>query len=74
MRTKISQVKSVRTKISMSQQTAQPTIRTREEKFVTTKIISVMTEIVKESKKSCCDRVDKLKRKMLVATKKIMSR
>ena len=52
MTTKISQVKSVATKISMSQQTAQLAIRSREEKSVTTKENSVATEIVKESKKS----------------------
>ena len=55
MTTKISQVKSVATKISMSQQTAQLAIRSREEKSVTTKENSVATEIVKESKKSYRD-------------------
>ena len=55
MRTKISQVKSVATKISMSQQTAQPAIRRIEEKSVATKENSIVTEIVKESKKSCHD-------------------
>ena len=58
----------------MSQQTAQPTIRTKEEKSVATRENYVATEIAKESKKSCHGRVDKLKRKILVATKNIMSR
>ena len=48
MRIKISQVKFIATKISMSQQIAQPAIRTREEK-------SVVTEISKKSKESCRD-------------------
>ena len=52
MRTEISQVKSVVTKISMLRQTAQPAIRTREEKSVGTKENFVATEIVK---KSCRD-------------------
>ena len=55
MRTEISQVKSVVTKISMSQQTTQPVIRTREEKSIAKKENSVATEFVKESKKSCRD-------------------
>ena len=55
MRTEISQVKFVATKISMSQQTTQPAIRIREEKFVATKENSVAIEIVKESKKSYRD-------------------
>ena len=55
MRIEISQVKFVATKISMSQQTAQPTIRTTEEKSVPTKENSVVIEIVKEEKKSCHD-------------------
>ena len=42
--------------------------------YVATKENSVGTEIVNEPKKSCLYRVDKLKRKMLVATKTIMSR
>ena len=46
----------------MSQQTIQPTTRTGEEKFVVKK------------EKLYRNKVDKLKRKMLVATKKIMSR
>ena len=46
----------------MSQQTVQPVTRTKEEKSVATK------------EKLCHNRVDKMKRKMLVATKKIMSR
>ena len=58
-RTKISQVKAVATKISMSQQITQPAIRTREEKSVAIKNNnvaikenSVVIEIVKEPKKS----------------------
>ena len=51
----ISQVKFVSAKISMSQQIAQQTTRTREEKSITTKENFVGTEIVQESKKSCCD-------------------
>ena len=62
------------TKSILSQQIAQLAIRTREEKSVAKKENFVVIEIVKESKKSCRDRVDKLKRKILVATKKIMSR
>ena len=58
----------------MSRQTAQPAIKTIEEKSVATKENFIMTEIVKKSKKSCYGIVDKLKRKMLVTTKKIMSR
>ena len=53
-RTEISQVKSVATRISISQQTAQPAIRTREEKSVVTTENSITIEI-KESKKSCRD-------------------
>ena len=56
----------------MSQQIAQPAIRTKEGKFVATKENSIAIENAKESKKCCRDRVDKLKRKILVATKKIM--
>ena len=52
----------------MSQQTAQPAIRTREEKSVGLKENFVMTEIVKESKKSYRDTVDKMKRKILIET------
>ena len=48
MRTEISQVKFVVTKISMSQQTSQQVVRTREEKFVMTKENSVVIEIVHE--------------------------
>ena len=55
MRTKISQVKSVTIKISMSQQTAQPAIRTKEENSVAKKENYVVTEIAKESKKYCHD-------------------
>ena len=57
----------------MLQQTVQPATRTREEKYVATKEKLYHDGVVKEPKKSCCDRVDKLKRKMLVATKKIIS-
>ena len=52
----------------MSQQIAQQVTRIREEKSVATK------EFAKDSKKCCCDRVDRLKRKMFIATRKIMSR
>ena len=65
MRTKINQVKFVATKISMSQQIAQQATRTREEKSNAIKENFVVTEIVQESKKSCRDRIDKLKRKFL---------
>ena len=37
--------------------------------YVATKENSIGTEVVNELKKSCLDRVDKLKRKMLVAKK-----
>ena len=39
-----------------------------------TKEFFVTIEIAKDSKKSCRDRVDRLKRKMFVVTRKIMSR
>ena len=55
MRAGISQVKSFATKISMSKHIDQLAIKTKEEKSVTKKENSVMTEIVKESKKSCRD-------------------
>ena len=58
----------------MSQPTAQPVIRIREEKSVTTKENSIATEIVKKPKKLCRDRVDMLKIKMLVAIRKFMLR
>ena len=58
----------------MLQQTAQQATRIKEEKFVATKEFPVVIEIAKDSKKSCRDRVDRLKRKMFVTTKKIMSR
>ena len=54
-RTKISQVKHVTTKISMPRQTAQQAIRIKEENFVATKEIPVVTEIAKDSKKFCHD-------------------
>ena len=63
-RTKIRQVKNVATKIFMSRQTTEQATRIREEKSVTTKEFPVATEIAKDSKKSCRDRVDRLKRKM----------
>ena len=55
-RTKISQVKHVVTKISMSRQTTQQATIIREEKYVATKEFPIATEISKDSKKSCCDR------------------
>ena len=64
-RTKISQVKHVATKISMSQQTARQAKRIREENYVATKEFPIATEIAKDSNKSCRDRVDRLKRKMM---------
>ena len=45
----------VTTKISISQQTAQPTIRTREEKFVVKNEKLCRNIVVKELKKSCRD-------------------
>ena len=57
----------------MSQQTTQQATRIKEEKSVTTKEFLVTKEIAKDSKKSCRGRVDKLKRKMFVATRKTMS-
>ena len=57
----------------MSQQTSQPAIMTRDEKDIAIKEKFFRDRVVKEPKKFCRDRV-KLKRKMLVATKKIMSR
>ena len=58
----------------MSGQTAQQVTRIREENFVATKEFPVVTKIAKDSKKSCRDRVDRLKRKMFISTRKIMSR
>ena len=58
----------------MLQQTAQQAIRIREEKSIAIKEFLVATEMAKDSQKSCCDRVDSLKRKIFVATRKIMSR
>ena len=55
-RTKISQVKHVATKISMSRQTTQQATRIREEKSVATKKFPMAIEIAKDSKKSCRDR------------------
>ena len=47
----MSQLKSITTKIFMSQQTAQPAIRIREEKYFMTKDNSVAIENVKKPKK-----------------------
>ena len=58
----------------MSQQIAQQATRIREEKSIATKEFHVAIEIAKDSKKSYRDRVDRLKRKMSVTTRKIMSR
>ena len=57
IRTEIVKVKFVATKISMSQKTAQPVTRIREEKYVARKENSVEIEIAQELKKSCRDRV-----------------
>ena len=45
----------------MSQQIAQQATRIREEKSVAIKEFLVTTEIAKDLKKSCCDRVVRLK-------------
>ena len=74
MRTEISQVKFVATKISMSQQTSSASNKDQRRNPVATKKNYIATEIVKEQKKSYSDRVDRLKRKMLVVIRKIMSR
>ena len=58
----------------MSQQIAQQATKIREEKSVATKEFLVLTEYAKDSKKSCRNRVDRLKRKMFVAIRKIMLR
>ena len=55
MRIEISQVKSIATKITMSQKIAQQAIRTREEKSIAIKENFVAIEFVQESKKSCRD-------------------
>ena len=73
-RTHISSIKHVVTKIFMSQQTAQQATRIREEKSVATKEFPIMIEIAKDLKKLCHDKVNRLKRKMFVAIRKIMSR
>ena len=65
---KISQVKHVETNISMSQQIAQQAIEIREETSVATKEFLIVTKIANDSKKSRRDRVDRMKRKMFVAT------
>ena len=49
----------------MPRQTAHQAIRIKEEKSVATKEFRVATEIAKDLKKSCRDRVDKLKGKCL---------
>ena len=48
--------------------------RIREEKSVATREFPVATEIAKDSKKSYRDCVDRLKRKMFIAIRKIVSR
>ena len=58
----------------MSQHTTQQVTRIRKEKFAATKEFPVATEITKDSKKSYRDRVERLKRKMLVTTRKRMLR
>ena len=58
----------------MLQQIAQQVTRIREEKYVATKEFSVEIEIAKDSKKSCRDKANRMKRKMFVMTRKIMSR
>ena len=58
----------------MSQQTVEQATTIKEENFVVTKEFPIVIEISNDSKKSCHDRVDRLKRKMFVATRKIMSR
>ena len=73
-RTHISSIKHVATKIFMSQQTAQQATRIREEKSVATKEFHITIEIAKELKKLCHDKVNRLKRKMFVTIRKIMSR
>ena len=55
-KTKISQVKHVATKISMSRQTTQQATRIREEKSVATKEFPVAIEIAKDTKQSCRDK------------------
>ena len=58
----------------MSQHTTQQATGIRKEKSVATKEFPIATKIAKDSKKFCRDRVDRVKRKMFVATRKIMSR
>ena len=64
----------VATKISMSQHTSQQATGIKKEKSVATKEFPIATEIAKDSKKFYHDKVNRLKRKMFVATRKIMSR
>ena len=58
----------------MSQHTAQQATGIRKEKSVETKEFPVAIEIAKDSNKFCRDIFNRLKRKMFVATRKIMSR
>ena len=58
----------------MSQHTAQQVTRIRKEKSVTTKEFPIPIKIAKDSKNFCRDRVNRLKRKMFVSIRKIMSR
>ena len=64
-RTENDQGNCVTTDNSMSQQIAQQAIRIREEKFVVTMEFPISKKINKDSKKSCRNRVDKLKSKCL---------
>ena len=57
----------------MSQQITQQATRIREEMFVATKEFPITIKIANDSKKSYHNRVDRLKRKMFIATRKIMS-
>ena len=64
-RTENGQGNCVVTYNSMSRQTVQQATRIRKEKSVATKEFPVTIEIVKDSKKSCRDRVNRLKSKSL---------
>ena len=64
-RTENGQGNCVATYNSMLRQTVQQATRIRKEKPVATKEFPVATEIAKDSKKSCRNRVDKLKSKCL---------
>ena len=67
-------------KVNMSKQrflcrnTTQQTTGIRKEKSAATKEFPVVIEFAKDSKKSCHDKVEWLKRKMFVATRKMISR